>query len=66
MVNLLSYLYNLVMKKIIFISPQTKKPIKVQYLKDLKLASAQLDSNGDGVLDLTYEYDNIEEILEKN
>ncbi len=52
-----------VVNKIIFISPKTKKPIKIQYIEDMKITSAQLDTNGDGVLDQTYKYDQIEEII---
>ena len=40
----------------------SKQPIKKQYYKLGQLVSADFDSNGDGVYDITYKYDRYEEI----
>lgn len=54
-----------VLEKATFYNPKTKQPIKIQYYKMQKLVSAQIDTNGDGVLDQSYEYNSIEEIIKK-
>lgn len=40
-------------------------PIKIQKFKMGKLVSAEFDSNGDGVLDVVYEYDFFEEVAKR-
>ena len=42
------------------------RPIKIQKFEMGKLVSAEFDSNGDGILDAVYEYDNFEEIVKKS
>lgn len=56
---------NGILETVLFISPKTKKPIKIQTYKGQKLISAQIDTNGDGVLNQLVEYDSIEEIIKK-
>lgn len=51
-----------VLDTIEFIDKKTKRPIKIQKYGPIKLISAKLDTNGDGVFDKFYEYDEIEEI----
>lgn len=53
---------NGVINMITFLSPENEKPIKIQKYKSLKLISAEIDTNGDGVMDLFHKYDSIEEI----
>ena len=52
-----------VLDRVIFISPITKKPAKVQYYEALTLQKAELDLDGDGQFDITYKYDDLEEII---
>ena len=54
---------NGVIDTISFISPKTKKPIKVQQYDGMKLISANVDTNRDGNFDKFFEYDEIEEII---
>jgi hypothetical protein len=49
----------------IYLDPLSKKPVKIQYFSAFKLERAKVDTNGDGKLDSTYEYDAIEERIEK-
>jgi hypothetical protein len=56
---------NGILETIIFFDPKTKKPIKIQKYKGQKLISAQVDTNSDGVLDQSIEYNSIEEIIKK-
>ena len=52
---------NGILNKAIFYDSKTKKPVKVQNYKGQKKVSAQIDTNGDGILNQTIEYDSIEE-----
>lgn len=52
-----------VVEKILFKSPQSKKTVKVQYFKNMMLFKSELDTNGDGLFDVTYKYDDLEEII---
>lgn len=45
---------------------KTKKLIKKQKFNHFRLISASVDSNGDGTLDTTYEYDETEELVSKS
>lgn len=56
---------NGILNKAIFYDPKTKKPVKVQNYKGQKLISAQLDTNGDGILNQKIEYNSIEEATRK-
>ena len=51
-----------VIDTITFFNPDTKKTVKIQKYKLLKLISAEVDTNGDGFLDTVHKYDSIEEI----
>jgi hypothetical protein len=53
---------NGILKKAIFYDLKTKKPVKVQNYKGPKIVSAQIDTNGDGILNQTVDYDSIEEV----
>ena len=54
---------NGVIDTITFISPKTKKPIKIQQYNGIKLISAKVDTNRDGNLNKSFEYNEIEEII---
>jgi hypothetical protein len=56
---------NGILNKAIFYDPKTKKPVKVQHYEGQKLVSAQIDTNGDGILNQTIEYNAIEEAIKK-
>jgi len=54
---------NGIIETITFVNPDTKKPTKIQNYIGPKLVSAELDTNGDGILNRSYEYNEIEEII---
>lgn len=51
-----------IVKTATFLDPVSRKPKKIQYFSPHKLQRAELDTNGDGVMDTFYEYDSIEEV----
>jgi hypothetical protein len=57
---------NGVIDTVTFISPSTKKAIKIQKFSPFTLISAEVDTAGDGVMDTFYEYDFVEEIAKKS
>lgn len=52
-----------VLNKVIFLDPMTKKATKVQHYEVLTLKKAELDLDGDGLFDISYKYDELEEII---
>jgi len=51
-----------VVETISFIDVETFKPIKIEYYDAFKLRSAEVDTDGDGVMDRLFEYDAIENV----
>ena len=53
---------NGILSRVKFINPVSDRPVKIQRYEGLKLSSAELDTNGDGRLDTSYQYDEFEEV----
>lgn len=53
------------LKKVIFYDPVNYNPIKIQRFGHFHILSAEVDTDGNGVPDTFYEYNNIEEIVKK-
>ncbi len=51
---------------ITFFDSVTQNAVKVQSFGKFKLKSAKIDTSGDGVLDASYEYDSVEEIVKQS
>lgn len=60
--NKISYIFG-VIDEIIFLNKLTNKPVKIQKYHSMMLISAKIDTNGDGILDTSYNYDELEEII---
>jgi len=62
LIDLKVRLQNGIVETVSFIDVETHKPIKIQYFDAFKLKSADVDTNGDGVMNRRFEYDEIENI----